>query len=119
MTIFHQLFKQEEDIINQFDISPEFLNGCNILFACYDTGNHDGQAFILYEKDNHLYEVNGYHDSCSGLAGQWEPEETNIEALKHRFKKGNLSYFVEEHGNSIRDILNSIQTNQPKKKLKY
>lgn len=117
MPIYHELLEKEQDIIKYFDITPESLNGCNILFACYDTGNHDGQALIIYEKDNQLYEVNGSHDSCTGLEGQWEPEETNIEALTHRFKKGNLSYFVEKHGNSVREVLNTTPKTQAKKNL--
>lgn len=35
-----------------------------------------------------LYEVNGSHCSCYGLEGQWEEEETTVEALAYRLTNG-------------------------------
>lgn len=62
----------------------------NIIFASYTEVNGNGTAFVLFRKDNKLYEVNGSHCSCHGLEGQWEPEEANIEAIQHRLENGNL-----------------------------
>ena len=62
----------------------------NILFASYGYGDYSGQAFVLFEKLGKLYEVNGQHCSCYGLEDQWEPEETTLEALKHRLENGDF-----------------------------
>ena len=64
--------------------------GNNILFASYGTGNYSGDAFVLFEKDGKLYEVNGSHCSCYGLEGQFEPEETTLEAIEMRLTKGTM-----------------------------
>ena len=37
-----------------------------------------------------MWEVNGAHCSCYGLEGQWEPEETTVEALRYRVNNGTL-----------------------------
>ena len=68
---------------------PEFQD-IEVLFASYEYAGYEGDAFVLFRKDGKLYEVNGSHCSCYGLEGQWEPEETTIEALEHRLKEGNL-----------------------------
>ena len=62
----------------------------NILFASYGSGNYEGDAFVLFERDGKLYEVNGSHCSCHGLEGGFAEEETTIEAIAHRLIKGKL-----------------------------
>lgn len=62
----------------------------NVLFASYGEDNYSGDAWVLFEQDGKLYEVNGSHCSCFGLEGQWEPEETALEAIKLRLDKGSL-----------------------------
>ena|SRR5690554_3939768 len=64
------------------------FEGYNILFATYSYENYYGDAFVLCEKDGKLYEVHGSHCSCYGLEGQWEPEETTLEALKRQLVHG-------------------------------
>ena len=64
--------------------------GYNILFASYGTDNYSGDAFVLFEKDGKLYEVNGSHCSCYGLEGQFDPEETTLEAIEMRLTKGTM-----------------------------
>jgi hypothetical protein len=66
------------------------FQGIEVLFASYEYADYEGDAFVLFRKDGKLYEVNGSHCSCYELQGQWEPEETSIEALWHRLKEGNL-----------------------------
>jgi hypothetical protein len=63
----------------------------NILFASYGIDNYSGDAFVLFEKDGKLYEVNGSHCSCYGLEGQFEPEETTLEAIETRLTKGTMA----------------------------
>lgn len=64
---------------------PRF-QGIDVLFASYTYESYEGDAFVLFRKDGKLFEVNGGHCSCYGLEGQWEPEETTIEAIEHRLK---------------------------------
>ena len=60
----------------------------NILFASYGAANYSGDAWVLFEQDGKLYEVNGGHCSCYGLEGQWEPEEVHLTELENRLIKG-------------------------------
>lgn len=55
-----------------------------ILIAAYGGGAYEGDAFVLFECDGKLYEVNASHCSCYGLEDQWEPEVTSWAALGMR-----------------------------------
>ena len=68
---------------------PEF-QGVNILIASYSSGSYEGDAFVLFEKEGHLFETSGSHCSCYVLEGQCDPEETTSEAIRHRMTKGSL-----------------------------
>lgn len=70
---------------------PQFA-GFEVLFGSYSYENYSGDAFVLARKDGKLYEVNGGHCSCYGLEGQWEPEETTVQALMVRLKDGSLGH---------------------------
>jgi hypothetical protein len=85
--VFLNDWSSKEDLERDFEIS---LCDINVLFATYSYQDYNGEAFVLFEKDGKLYEVNGGHCSCYGLEGQWEPEETNILALKHRLYEGTM-----------------------------
>lgn len=87
---FLGLFQNKEDIIHEFNLKENDLNNVNILFAVYEYENCSGTAFVLFEKDGELYEVNGSHCSCYGLEDQWIPEEASLDELKHRLDKGEL-----------------------------
>lgn len=67
----------------------------DILFANYYIDGYDGSAWVLfYDREKHkLFEVNGSHCSCMGLEGQWEPEETTLEAIALRLSKGTLGEY--------------------------
>lgn len=107
MGIFLENFEKREDVFYEFKIED---SGENILFAWYGYGCYDGSAFVLFERDGRLYEVNGGHCSCFGLEDQWEPEETSVEVLMHRIDNGSLGddgyssggYF----GDQLKDVLN-------------
>lgn len=68
---------------------PEF-KGCEILLASYGTPAYEGYAFVLFRRDGKLWEVDGSHCSCYELEGQWDPEQTTVEALRYRIKEGQL-----------------------------
>lgn len=61
-----------------------------------------------WAEDGKLYEVNAGHCSCYGLENQWTPEETNIEALKHRLINGSMgrdNYSGNEYANELINFL--------------
>lgn len=80
----------------------------NVLFASYGDANYSGDAFVLFEKDGRLYEVNGSHCSCYGLEGQFESEETSLEYLEKVLKRGTFgtnSYSGNEFKNELCEFL--------------
>ncbi len=83
-------FEDEQDVIDQFEIDQNALDRAFILYAVYNYEDYEGSAFVLFQRDGKLYEVHGGHCSCYGLEGQWEPEETTVEALVHCIKNGYL-----------------------------
>lgn len=89
------------------------LEGANILLASYATLGYEGDAFVLFERDGKLFEVLGGYGSCSGLEGQWNPEETTIKALRHRLDHGNLGnekYTENQFAEELRGILDAISS---------
>lgn len=64
----------------------------DVILASYGYANYNGDAFVLFRdtRDGKLYEVNGGHCSCYGLEGQWSPDPTDVESLRHRVTKGDL-----------------------------
>lgn len=100
-----QYFKEKR---NEMKTALEKWESVNILFASYNNESYSGDAFVLIEKNGKLYEVNGSHCSCYGLEGQWEPEETNLEALKHRLIEGKMgvdSYSENNYSNELKEFL--------------
>ena len=87
-------------------------NNMEVLLASYSYENYSGDAFVLFKRDGKLYEVNGGHCSCYGLEGQWEPEETSIESLRHRLDNGSLGN-DEDTGNifanELREVIEKLQ----------
>jgi len=103
--IFLGIFKDEQSIIDGFQLDDDDLYNITILFAVYIYENYYGRAFVLFEIDGKLYEVNGEHCSCYGLEGQWEPEETTIEDIKYRLTEGELGYDSYDGENYFRNEL--------------
>ena len=87
-------------------MSDEEKADIEILLASYTYQDYSGSAFVLFRKksDGKLYEVNGSHCSCYGLEGQWLPEETNINELKHRLENGRMGLNFDD-SNEFRDEL--------------
>jgi len=79
------------DIVRDFQIEDQAasdLYRAKIIIAWYTYECYSGDAYVLYELDGKLYEAEGGHCSCYGLEGQWEPSETNVEAVQHILEKG-------------------------------
>lgn len=102
-------WKSKTDIVESFALL-ELDKNSNILFASYGTDNYSGEAFVLFEKEGKLYEVNAAHCSCFGLENQWSPEETNIVSLLHRLEQGTMgrdSYSDNEYAEELLTFLKS------------
>lgn len=96
-----------EGLKDDFEITDDDLQGVEILLASYSYECYSGDAFVLFRKDGKYYEVNGGHCSCYGLEGQWEPEETDLESIKHRLENGTLGS-NEWCGNVFAEELNQL-----------
>jgi hypothetical protein len=71
------------------DLDREFatttgLSEGDVLLAYYGYESYSGEAFVLFQRDGILYEVNGSHCSCHGLEDQWKPEAALTAALRQR-----------------------------------
>lgn len=80
--VFNDLFEQSEDIIREFTAPADALEGAFMLLARYQYEDYSGEAVVIYEKDDKIFEVHDSHCSCNGLEGQWQPEETSWDALR-------------------------------------
>lgn len=91
------------------DFESEEPRHVEILLASYTYEDYSGNAFVLFRKGTKLYEVNGGHCSCYGLEGQWEPEETNAEALRHRIKANRKERpYDNEYWDDLEEVLNAL-----------
>lgn len=86
------------DNLNKEELEREFsttlADDIIIHIAYYEQADYEGYAFVLFEQEGRLFEVNASHCSCYGLEEQWEPEETTVESLQHRLDKGHgFNYF--------------------------
>lgn len=88
MQVYYEDFECFEDVESEFQVSLAHKENFRVLFAIYTYEYYNGDAFVLFEENGELFEVNGGHCSCYGLEGQWEPEKTSEEALLHRLKHG-------------------------------
>lgn len=79
------------------DEKIEELGNINILFATLSEGNCEGSAFVLFEKDGLLFEVNAWHSSIDGFEGQWEPEPTTLEELAYRLTVGTMGRYSDKN----------------------
>jgi hypothetical protein len=84
--VFLNDWSDKEGVFNDFNEDDEV----NILFASYGNANYSGSAWVLFEQDGKLFEVNGSHCSCYGLENQWEPEEVMLEELENRLLNGSF-----------------------------
>lgn len=85
---------KKSDVLSDFEV--ENLN-VNILFASYGNDSCSGHAWVLFEENGKLYEINAAHCSWYGLEGQWEKEPVVLEELKNRVEKGNFGTDSDEN----------------------
>ena len=46
--------KKNKQLMYDFNITEEVMNGVNIIFASYTYKDYSGDAFVLFIKDNNL-----------------------------------------------------------------
>lgn len=120
-------FNDVEDLFDQFNTPHNEREGVKIIAAYY---SYEGIAWVLFDKDGELYEVNGAHCSCYGLEDQWSPENVPIEALRHRIQEGTICYGVDnseisaaldwwETGGLADEIIYGKKKNKSKSILKF
>lgn len=107
MGLYLNDFSSKQDVIESYQVSPEEFDGVEIILADYTYMDYSGSSFVLFEKDDKLYEVNGSHCSCFGLEGQWEPEEVLLEELIERVETN--KYYHNSNRDELREILRYIQ----------
>lgn len=91
------------------DIDPDLavLDEPKYVFGAYHYEFYEGDAFAVYSDDGEtFFMAGGSHCSCYGLENQWEPIETNREALLHMFTEG-TPYGV--HGREQEPFLEWLQ----------
>ena len=86
MTVYHGDFSSLEDMCEQFYLSKDYIKDYRVLYACYESGMYEGDAFVLVEHipTGDWFECNSAHCSCNGL--EWELELTSKKALIYRAK---------------------------------
>ena len=73
-----------EIMARAFEVDINTFEKLKFVVAQYCYENWEGSSFVLFYKDEDLFENYGSHCSCYGLEGQWAPQETSIEAIKLR-----------------------------------
>lgn len=93
-SIYLDLFiKGKESVLYEFSADDIALDDSHVLYAYYSYEEYSGSAYVLFIKDDKIYEVSGGHCSCYGLEGQFEPEEVPIEVLYHRLENKLYNYY--------------------------
>ena len=104
-----------EGLKADFAISDSDLDGAEILLPSYTDEDYQGDAYVLFRRDGKLFEVVGGHCSCYGLSEssysginsetQWQPEETSVEAVRHRLES---AYEFRGCRDELRDLLKTL-----------
>lgn len=103
-------FENIDSVRSEFKLNRSDILDGEILLAVYDVPGYEGTAFVLFERDGKLYEVNGSHCSCYGLESQWEPEETSWKALAMR-KGYSISSAIREVAEAAQRFQSLIRRN--------
>ena len=101
----------------QADFEVSLPSGIEILVAYMHVGNWgcDSSAFIVFKHSNRMYEVHGSHCSCNGFEGQWEPEETTVEAILDRpmiFYTGGYDLNSDGNKKAIRKFISGLESKE-------
>ena len=81
-------------LIGEYEAKAEIVNDLEIVIGYESVGSwgcDSSSFFLLKDKDGKLYEVHGSHCSCYGFEGQFQLEETSVDALKFRINESKRS----------------------------
>lgn len=84
MKIYNGSFSCVDDVVREFGITPSELEGVEIIYAEYDYEYYCGDAWVIFVKEDKLYEVVGSHCSCNALEDCWEPSLSSVKAILMR-----------------------------------
>ena len=82
---------KQDGMCKDFGIEESELDGATIIVASYLYKDYEGEAYVLFQRDGKLWQVEGGHCSCFGLDAtdycgsegtQWQPEEVSVERLR-------------------------------------
>jgi len=93
-TIFLHDFNSLDDVLREFNITADRLNGYEILLASYAIGCYEGWSFVLlkHTESGELFTVYASHCSCYGLEGQFDMESASVEQLKKLYAEDYYAY---------------------------
>lgn len=86
MSVYLEEFNNWNDVLQEFALPANTPEPADV-FAAYEIDSNEGYAVVIIRKPNNLFDViEGYHCSCYGLEGQFEPtEDVPLDALKKMF----------------------------------
>lgn len=105
MSRYYDEFSSITDVNREFKCSVDDLKDVEILFAAYTYEDYEGDAIVIFNKNNKMYMVEGGHCSCYGLEGQWGPVETTKETIEMRLDRGNNYGIFGRYSNQIREAI--------------
>jgi hypothetical protein len=117
MNVYYGNFSKQSDVEQEFGLPDGYLNNCEVLLAWYEYENYEGASFVLFKRGGKLYEVYGSHCSCYGLEGQFDEEETTVEALEHYLTKGD--YRCQGHSADLYEVIDKLKRGKGMKKVVY
>jgi hypothetical protein len=85
-------------LVTEYEAKSDVVNDLEIVIGYESVGSwgcDSSSFFLLKDKAGKLFEVHGSHCSCYGFEGQFQLEETSVEALKFRVnesKYGSVFY---------------------------
>lgn len=90
------------------DVAYEFEHGyfnVETIVAAYLLEYCQGAAYVLFRKNDTLYEVEAFHNSLNGLEGQFGASEVTLEYLLQRVEKGEFLRGADPDGEIKKSII--------------
>jgi hypothetical protein len=85
-----------------------------VLFASYGGRDYEGHAYVLFQCDDTLWEVETSHCSCNGLEGSWRPNVTTWAAQRLKKAAGATRYgWLSDHDKEAQDAFFELVAQHP------
>jgi hypothetical protein len=117
MLLLEDLRSMSEDevrshLIGEYEAPSDLVNELDILIAYESVGSwgcDSSSFFLLKNKETGvLYETHGSHCSCYGFEGQFNLEETSVEALKFRVENAKSVFYVGGYDNNDEENIKAV-----------